>query len=96
MTLFHSEPLSWTSWDRRERLQELKSELAAHESNIALLYARSAGKLSLTGKGYTPAAERYQATPADKKRLASTLANLAQQCALLRQEIALLKNGGEI
>jgi outer membrane protein assembly factor BamD (BamD/ComL family) len=94
MTTFQQDALLWTTADRRERLQELKDELAAHESNMALLYARSAGKLSLTGKGYTKAAENYQATPCDKKRLASTLANLQQQCSVLRQEIALLKNGG--
>jgi hypothetical protein len=84
----------WTASDRQAHLQKLKRALAAHESNIALLCAFNAGKRTLTGKGYTRGAENYSASPAAKKRLPQTLANLKQQCGGLRLEIALLKNGG--
>lgn len=77
-----------------QRIAWVRQALSAHDSNMALLQAFAAGKVSLKGKGYTKGAEEYQQTPEDRARLAGTLANLRQQSELLRCELETLLRYG--
>ena len=83
---------------RREKVQArigwVRRELAAQDSNLALLQAFSQGRVTFKGKGYTRGAENYRQTVEDKARLPRTLANLQAQRERLLQELAILLEYG--
>jgi hypothetical protein len=76
------------------RIAWVRCELAAHDSNLALLQDVAEGRITLKGKGYTRGAENYRQTPADKARLPRTLANLQTQRERLLQELEILLEYG--